>query len=175
MKETYSFLKDDLAILEIRRHKHLESQRLGQEVGFATAAVDWIQQYGETFKQTRLSLKNAQDSWAEKRQHRRFQKKLPLLLSIGERIFKSCTEDINLVGLSCTVPEFIAHDTVANVSLRFQPKGRIMPGPLFTFKSKVSRVTDKTRTRRFKSAYRIFLPFSEEVRDYLRKQSKILA
>ena len=49
----YPFLKDELAINEIRKHKWIESEKAGCEIGFATAAHDWISKYGETWLQFR--------------------------------------------------------------------------------------------------------------------------
>ena len=57
-KNDYSLLRDELALTEIRKHKWIESEKLGREIGFATAAVDWIEKYGEAFKRHRLSLKS---------------------------------------------------------------------------------------------------------------------
>ena len=54
MEENYSFLRDELALLEIRKHKWIESEKLGREIGFATAACEWIHKYGEAWKQFRL-------------------------------------------------------------------------------------------------------------------------
>ena len=42
MTEHYSFLNDELALLEIRKHKWIESEKCGREIGFASAALDWI-------------------------------------------------------------------------------------------------------------------------------------
>jgi len=49
----YSFLKDELALEEIRRHKWIESEKRNEEVGFATAALDWIEKYGEQWLRLR--------------------------------------------------------------------------------------------------------------------------
>lgn len=51
----YSFLNDTLALEEIRKHKWIESEKAGREIGFATAAVDWIKKYGEQW----LRFRNA--------------------------------------------------------------------------------------------------------------------
>ena len=64
MDMNYSFLKDDLALAEIRKHKWIESEKLGGEIGFATAAIDWIKKYGPQWKQYRLGLKDLQNSHA---------------------------------------------------------------------------------------------------------------
>ncbi len=49
----YPFLKDELAIHEIRKHKWIESEKAGREIGFASAAFDWITKYGESWLQFR--------------------------------------------------------------------------------------------------------------------------
>ena len=56
MKTNYSFLKDEVALSEIRKHKWIESEKLGCEMGFATAAFDWINKYGSGWRQFRLQL-----------------------------------------------------------------------------------------------------------------------
>ena len=56
-KIDYPFLQDELAVTEIKKHKWLESEKLGQEIGFATAAADWINKHGEAFIRHRLSLR----------------------------------------------------------------------------------------------------------------------
>ncbi len=67
MKTDYSFLKDELALLEIRKHKWIESEKLGREIGFATAALDWINKYGSAWKQFRLETENKQNVLTEHR------------------------------------------------------------------------------------------------------------
>ena len=32
---------------EIRKHKWLESEKVGRDIGFATAAIDWIKKHSE--------------------------------------------------------------------------------------------------------------------------------
>lgn len=67
MNRGYSFLKDELALLEIRKHKWIESEKLGREIGFATAACDWINKYGEGWKQFRLETEDAKNVLTERR------------------------------------------------------------------------------------------------------------
>ena len=69
MKTSYSFLKDELALIEIRKHKWIESEKLGQEIGFATAAYDWINKYGYTWKQFRLDMEDNKNVFTERRQY----------------------------------------------------------------------------------------------------------
>lgn len=174
MEKKYSFLKDEIAIMEIRKHKWLESQRAGREIGFATAAVDWMKRYGEAFKQSRLANEGTSDPLKEKRQFRRFARVFPILLSINNRTLRCQTKDINLVGLSCSVPAFIPRDTLAKVSLQFNENRRLATGPSFTFQSRVARIADEN-SHHFRKSYRVFLPFSEEVRDYLRLATNVLS
>ena len=47
MHARYPFLENESAITEIRKHKWLESEKLGRDIGFVTAALDWIRNYGQ--------------------------------------------------------------------------------------------------------------------------------
>ena len=67
MSQNYSFLKDDLALTEIRKHKWIESEKLGREIGFATAAYEWINQYGYTWKQSHQNPAAAKNILTEHR------------------------------------------------------------------------------------------------------------
>ena len=50
MKQNYSLLTDELAIEEIQKHKWIESEKKGKEIGFATAATEWAKKYGKAFQ-----------------------------------------------------------------------------------------------------------------------------
>ena len=67
MDINYSFLKDELVLNEIRKHKWIESEKLGKEIGFATAAHDWIKKYGELWKQYRSKNQDLNNIFAERR------------------------------------------------------------------------------------------------------------
>ena len=56
MKTSYSFLKDELVLEEIRKHKWIESEKAGHEIGFASAAYDWICRYGEEWLKHQISV-----------------------------------------------------------------------------------------------------------------------
>ena len=49
MRKIYPFLKDQTARQEIYKHKWIESEKAGREIGFATAAYDWITRYGQSW------------------------------------------------------------------------------------------------------------------------------
>ena len=48
-------------LIEIRKHKWIENEKLGQEIGFATAVYDWINKYGYTGKQFHLGTTEAKN------------------------------------------------------------------------------------------------------------------
>ncbi|HSA30271.1 MAG TPA: DUF4032 domain-containing protein [Candidatus Omnitrophota bacterium] len=52
---TYNLLKDPCAHYEIRKHKWFLSEKAGREIGFATAAVDWVANYGDAWRLYRFS------------------------------------------------------------------------------------------------------------------------
>jgi len=57
MKGKSSFLKNLSALEEIRKHKWIESEKAGYDIGFATAALDWIKKYGQAWEETYLNNK----------------------------------------------------------------------------------------------------------------------
>ena len=167
MRNTYSFLKDELALLEIRKHKWIESEKHGCEIGFATAAVDWIKKYGATWRSYRFPAGEKQ-AFSEKRQHRRFPVQFPVQLSCDRARFLCETTDVSIVGLSCSLPKPLPADATADVTILIKDKNK--PKSRFQFKSRITRV-DQSLGRK---GYHVFLPFTEEVRDYLRTHAEIL-
>jgi hypothetical protein len=51
MDKSYNYLKDPRVLDEIRKHKWIESEKSNREIGFASAAVEWIIKYGPQWKQ----------------------------------------------------------------------------------------------------------------------------
>ncbi len=47
MFEKSPFLINEEMREEIRKHKWIESEKQGHDIGFATAAIDWIKKHGE--------------------------------------------------------------------------------------------------------------------------------
>ena len=76
MQSKYSFLKDPRALAEIRKHKWLESQKANREIGFATASVDWIKNYGQAWKRIHVREEKDHSVFIERRKYRRFKMKL---------------------------------------------------------------------------------------------------
>lgn len=174
MNSIYSFLKDELALAEIRKHKWIESEKLGYEIGFATAAVDWIKRYGHNWKTYRLNTHSSQDLLAEKRRHRRFAIRLPVELSADNASINCHTDDISLIGMSCTIPSYLPNDAKTKVRIRFRDDRSSVPAFNFEFESRITRV-DAPQQKKVTNGYNVFLPFSEEIRDYLRTNADFLA
>ncbi|MDP2652987.1 MAG: hypothetical protein Q8Q08_03040 [Candidatus Omnitrophota bacterium] len=174
MRENYSFLKDELALLEIRKHKWLESEKAGREIGFATAAVDWVKKYGAQWKSHRAGQDNPQHLFQEKRQHRRFYSRIPIRLQINNNKIQAQTDSINLVGLSCTIPQYVPPENAATVTLSMPRAGSEIPRFVLKFQSRIKQVRQKTQNTT-EAAYQLFIPFGEDVRDYLRTHPGFLA
>lgn len=105
MKDKYPYLKDPRALAEIRKHKWIESQKAETEVGFASAAVDWVKKYGEEWKKV-----HAQEYWngeifIERRKYRRFKLQgMVKLVKDGISIFAEPI-DLSFFGLLCKTSE----------------------------------------------------------------------
>lgn len=72
MKNKYSYLKDPLVLAQIRKHKWIESQKRGKDVGFAFASLDWIKKYGKAWKKGQYKAVKEDAVFAERRKFRRF-------------------------------------------------------------------------------------------------------
>jgi len=173
MESNYSFLNDTLAIHEIRKHKWLESEKQGQEIGFATAALDWIRKYGQQWYLYRSEHKRDSDPFSEKRQFRRFQMRIPLRIKINNKQIECQTDNINLLGLACIIPASITPDEPADVTLLFpEPNARRNPENRLRFQTRIARVSNPTALPGRQSY--VFLPFPEEIKDFIRGHSEIL-
>ena len=170
MSRLYSFLKDELALAEIRKHKWIESEKEGQEIGFATAALDWIKRFGQAWINFRLSLQQNTDPLLEKRQYRRFDYRFPIQLKIAHSQIACHTDNVNLIGLSCTIPAYIPDNTPTEVTIRIPSGNTQTPQMRFHFVSRITRVHAIPENRR-DIPCRIFVPFTEEVRDFIRNNA----
>ena len=55
MLKDYSFLQDELAIDEIRKHQWIESEKAGYDIGFKQAAQDWLDNYAKEWMSYHIS------------------------------------------------------------------------------------------------------------------------
>lgn len=107
MKDDYPYFKDPRAMAEIRKHKWIESQKQDEEIGFATAALDWIERYGQEWKKIHVKEYEDKGVFIEQRRYRRF--KLEQLLKLVKDNITVLAEGINIsfFGLMCRVREFV--------------------------------------------------------------------
>ena len=173
MKNTYSFLNDELAVIEIRKHQWLESEKDGHELGFATAAIDWVEKHGLNWKKHRFAALNTNNVLTEKRQHRRFNISLPVLISLENNSFATYTTSVNLVGFSCVIPTYIATNTPVNITINLRSDRRSFRMSKFKFKSKIIRITNP-REDSSNLCYQAVISFSEELRDFIRTNSELI-
>jgi|GEM_PF-3105578 len=120
MKDTYSYLKDPRALAEIRKHKWLRSQEESREIGFASAAVDWIKKYGEEWKRVHVKSQEEGEYLVERRKYRRFQLKCMVELLKNNALQIAEAVDISFQGLLCR--------TTQNVRVGTQMCARLVCG-----------------------------------------------
>ena len=174
MKSSYSFLSDEMALIEIRKHKWIESQKAKKEIGFATAALNWIKKYGNDWEKYRLNIGDSQNIFEEKRRYRRFAYNAPLTIRTNDRHISAYTNDINLVGLSCTLPITPQEGSSLEVTLTLKEEKTSAKKPSLQFSSRVIRAT-LTEDKHNTSFCRVVLSFAEDVRDYLRFNANLFA
>ena len=168
-----SLLGDELALMEIHKHKWIESEKSGREIGFATAAWDWINKYGEAWKQFRLKTNNQNNIFTERRLYRRFPFNCPVQLKIEEQCIASFTKEVNLIGLSCTLPRYIPQNTEALMTLSLNQETAQPVQSKICFPSRILRISPP-REKESSLSYEVFLPFNEQARDFLRNNAGLL-
>ncbi len=122
MRDTYPYFRDPRALEEIRKHKWIESQKLGQEVGFATAALDWIERYGQQWKEIHADEYKDNRIFLEQRRYRRFD--LNQLIKLVKDNMTILAEGLNVsfFGLMCRVNQFLPVGSKINIYLPGEPK-----------------------------------------------------
>ncbi|MCA9408355.1 MAG: PilZ domain-containing protein [Candidatus Omnitrophica bacterium] len=167
MQSEYSFLKDELALQEIRKHKWIESEKLGQEIGFATAAVDWVNKYGNDFTQYRNKLIQTNAAFYERRKYRRYATGIPVELEINEHSYCSIAKDISLIGFSSLISNHYPVDSSVSVTMDIKLKGSQTRSTKFQFYSQILRINDPVDDAA-NLCFNVFIPFTENFREFLR-------
>lgn len=124
MKKQYSFLKDPRALAEIRKHKWIESQKANREIGFATAAVDWIKNHGQAWKRIHIQEEKDYSIFIERRKYRRFKMEACANLIKESRRFLAHVVNANIFGLLCKSPVFVLPGKKMKLELRLAPSRR---------------------------------------------------
>lgn len=121
MRDKYPYLKDPRALAEIRKHKWLESQKAGQEIGFASAAVDWVKKHGEEWKKVHAGCRNG-EIFIERRKYRRFE--LRGMVQLAKDGISVLAEPINLsfFGLLCKTNNDLPLGSTIKARMSFELK-----------------------------------------------------
>lgn len=101
MRTNYPFLRDPRALLEIRKHQWIESEKIGGHIGFGTAAIDWMNKYGQLWKEAHVKPARDLDIFLENRKYRRFSLHGKVTLIQGDQVLLAETLNISYLGLLC--------------------------------------------------------------------------
>lgn len=155
MKDAYSYLKDPRALAEIRKHKWIESQKQGREIGFATAAVDWVKKYGRDWKKSHFKHDKA-ESFIERRRYRR--KKLNCGICLTGDNSRILGEALNLSyeGLLLRAADYLAPGSEAAINLSCRKES----GEVFNGRGVVERAVPLLA-----QGYELFLRFDEPTQE----------
>jgi len=95
MKKRYNYLQDEKAVEEILRHKWIESQKHGRDIGFITAAWDWIQKFGQDWQKYQQINNQQLSELMERRRYRRFKNKFSAKIILGNKKYSVIIKDLN--------------------------------------------------------------------------------
>jgi len=103
MKRRFNYLQHEDAVKEILKYRESESEKTGGDIGFASAAIEWIKKHGEEWKKENNmiedSLTNYLHGIVERRAYRRFKTYLPIKICFGGMEFDGLMKKFNHVGV----------------------------------------------------------------------------
>ena len=197
MKKHYSFVHDRFAIEEIKKHKWIESEKAGCEVGFATAAYDWINKHGDNWKKYQYSETTPFNVLLEERKYHRLHLNFPITIQSRQFVIQANSYDIDLGGISCIIPKALPEDLIVETHIHFKSNKFPLRPSLFKFVSQVIRCASisstptgsflwvddpdsrginpqKQNCRSTKNngeSFKVVLGLNEQIRDYLKSHS----
>ena len=169
----FSFLKDERALYEIRKHKWIESKKKGAEIGFATAALDWINRYGKAWKNENIDKVRREDVFIEKRRFRRFKFNRPVFIKKDNEWVQTYPKDISIISLSCSSDTHLPKQSKLYIRINFSDDLSKHEDNLICSAARVirSNALDSKGDRR---NYNFVLSFEKDIRDFLRDNSRLL-
>ena len=162
MKKDFSFLKDERAMHEIKKHKWIESERANREVGFATSALDWIKRFGEAWKKIHLRENKDYNRLIERRKFRRYKKDFVIELNKGNANIRARVKELSFTGVLCYSKEYIPISQEVLINFRFQDDNENDKSSYIKCRGVVNRVTPVSSQE-----YEIFLRFDEVGQRYI--------
>lgn len=164
MKNNYPYLRDPRAVSEIRKHQWIESQKAGREIGFGSAATDWMRRFGPAWRDAHAIESQDRTIFLEQRKFRRFHLHSSVQLIRAGEIFPARTVDVSSRGVLCRIPaRFIPGE---QVSIRWL--AGLSASRALEYHGVVERISDAGDAR---GEYLLLVKFSEESRSRIEKFS----
>lgn len=153
MKRPYPYLKDPRAIAEIRKHQWIESEKAGTEIGFGTAAIDWVNKFGQQWEIA--CAKIDKNVLIENRKYRRFSlESFAVLIQETKRIIVR-TINISVQGTLCVVKEQLREGSEVVLQWSSVPDGKSG----IEFKGKIFRIWNRHINN---GEYELLVKFNEK-------------
>jgi len=137
VKDSYPYLRDPRAIFEIRKHQWIESEKAGREIGFGTAAIDWITKYGKAWEKAHAMDIKDRSILFEQRKYRRFILETFATLVYNDAVFSVRTIDVSLAGMLCKTRELLDVGSRVAIHWPFDPDRKRGPD----FEGAVERIS----------------------------------
>jgi len=161
VKGSYPYLRDPRSIAEIRKHQWIESEKAGHEIGFGTAAIDWVAKYGKQWEVA--CAKIDKNVFIENRKFRRFEFESSVALTYENKTITVRTIDISSLGLLCIAKEPLHSET--GVTLRWSFNTDNKSGIIFS--GKISRAWPrKNNSAEFQLLIKFDQPSQEKIENF---------
>jgi len=112
-------LKDAYVLTEIYRHKWLESEKAGKDIGFLVAAEDWLRKYGNNWQDYSVETPVSNRIFIEKRDFRRFECDGCAVLVNEDGLCFAKVINLSFWGLLCRTPRRFILGNKIRIYLRF--------------------------------------------------------
>ncbi|MCX5712774.1 MAG: hypothetical protein NTY47_06935 [Candidatus Omnitrophica bacterium] len=153
MKQLYLDFDDPRILEEIDKHKWIESQKAGRDIGFETAAEDWMIKHGAEWSKRNSKFEANEDISLERRKLRRVELDSCVTLLKDGSLFPVEAVNVSLNGLLCRSKGYIY--PYGEVVIRLPFKDDHAFG--LTFKAFIERVFLKPDLKEFE----VFLKFDD--------------
>jgi hypothetical protein len=171
MQKRFNYLQHEGAVEEILKHKWIESQKLGRDIGFVTAAHDWIKKYGEAWQKAHnihnSNTAKEQSLLAERRKYRRFKINMPIKIKAEDLEFDSQAIALNHIGIDFISGVSLVTDSLIEIIIPFKIKEQHTEVDV-ALRAKVAKSKPHKTSKDQKKQYLIFTEFE------LDAQQKIL-
>lgn len=103
----FNYLQHNAAVEEILKHKWIESKKAGRDIGFVSAAMDWIKCHGESWRKSKgffeIPHQEAAGGFDERRRYRRLCVCWPVKIQRGKKTMVAELKEYNHRGASIVV------------------------------------------------------------------------